>query len=277
MSQEPIFSYTLNKEDSIWCCTPVCTFRGDIWWAPIKEDPSQDPDLIFNENTGSWEPPGGWLPFPSEIPGYTSGGYEPFPGTSNSCCYWKEYDTATCNHDAALAEFRAAVLAVDPYAGTKYQAEVCGYSGIMTYCRGQMTQAECEARQGIVYTSEENCTTYCYNPSGFIADASFGAAAGNYCAAGEYGGSPYYVGRNSDGSSNGWLMYYDAENSAWILSPTNTPGVGGINTYGTNDGTPSSPGLSGWFDAYSVAELVLTTGNTVCLDYLTHPLNQSCL
>lgn len=99
--------------------------------------------------------------------------------------------------------------------------------------------------------------------TGFVADSSFGAAEGNYCEAGTYAGSPYYAGSNSDGSSNGWLMYFDADLYGWFLSQTDTPGVGSANAYAAN-GDPDAPPLTGWYGETATG-LTLTTGN-VCFE-----------
>lgn len=95
----------------------------------------------------------------------------------------------------------------------------------------------------------------------YVADSSFGAAEGTYCPAGTYGDSPYYAGQNSDGTSNGWLMYYDADMFGWTLAQTNTPGVDSSNGYSAN-GDPDKAPLTGWFGDTGI-DLVLTTGN-VC-------------
>lgn len=98
---------------------------------------------------------------------------------------------------------------------------------------------------------------------GYVADSSFGVAEGTYCPAGTYGNSPYYAGKNSDGSSNGWLMYFDADLYGWMLSQTDTPGVDSLNGYSAN-GNPDAPALTGWYGE-TAADLTLTSG-TVCFE-----------
>lgn len=98
---------------------------------------------------------------------------------------------------------------------------------------------------------------------GYVADSSFDAATGTYCPAGTYANSPYYAGSNSDGTSNGWLIYFDADLYGWMLSQTDTPGVSSANGYSAN-GDPDAPPLTGWYSD-TAADLTLTTG-TVCFE-----------
>lgn len=98
---------------------------------------------------------------------------------------------------------------------------------------------------------------------GYVADSSFGAAEGTYCPVGTHAGSPYYAGLNSDGTSNGWLLFFEPDVFAWTLSQTDTPGVYVDGGYSTN-GDPGTVNLTGWFGD-TVMDLTLTTG-TVCFE-----------
>lgn len=155
------------------CCEPLCCNWGvAVVWAPVKDENLED--LVFNEETGTWEPPGGWLPFPTgPVPGYTDttgGGSIPNPPNNGTLyepimenCLWD-----LCSEEAALAHAQAAIQSVDPYAGTSLQADVQIWAFIPadtnnTIC-GNTPKSTCQTIGGTWYETQEECGNNCPNP-----------------------------------------------------------------------------------------------------------------
>jgi hypothetical protein len=156
------------------CCVPLCcVFKGDVVWAPVYDFD----DLVFNEETGIWEPEGGWLPLPPQlgpdggVPGYLLADNPLTLGYG----YYREYcPDVECDPAAALADFTAAVQAVDPYAGTKWEAFVAPVNGQGSavgssylngteegiWCGGPISQAACEEVRGEFHAVYEDCVQF---------------------------------------------------------------------------------------------------------------------
>lgn len=73
----------------------------------------------------------------------------------------------------------------------------------------------------------------------YIANSSFGAAAGTYIPAGTYNNSEYYT------STNGWTIYFNTDAFVWLMTPYGL-GNGGPQDISHTFSDPDTAPLAGW-------------------------------